>query len=91
PPASNIQYSSFDLPFPASDRDFVFRNDFTVDEKIRGVVIDVKSVNDKRSPEREGIVRGEIVRGRYILIPLGDKTLFQAEYLADPKGSIPVW
>lgn len=91
PPSSNIQYSSFDLPFPASDRDFVFRNDFTVDEKTHGVVIDVKSVADKRAPVRPDLVRGEIVRGRYILIPQGDKTLMQAEYLADPKGSIPSW
>ncbi|MBC7530090.1 MAG: hypothetical protein H7318_00835 [Oligoflexus sp.] len=91
PPSSNIQYSSFDLPFPATDRDFVFRNDFSVDEKLRGVVIDVKSVVDKRASERADLVRGEIVRGKYSLIPQGDKTLMQAEYLADPKGMIPTW
>ena len=91
PPSSNIQYSSFDLPFPASDRDFVFRNDFSVDVKLRGVVIDVKSLIDKRAPERADLVRGEIVRGKYSLIPQGDKTLMQAEYLADPKGMIPTW
>lgn len=91
PPSSNIQYSQFDLPFPASDRDFVFRNDFSVDPELRAVVIDVKSVVDKTAPEREGVVRGEIKRGRYILIPQGDKTILQAEYLADPKGMIPTW
>ncbi len=92
PPASNIQYSSFTLPFPVSDRDFVFRNDFTVSPEYKGVVIEVKSVEDKREPERKGMVRGEIVRGRYILIPQKDgKTLLQAEYLANPKGSIPAW
>ncbi|RYZ51950.1 MAG: hypothetical protein EOP07_20435 [Proteobacteria bacterium] len=91
PPSSNIQYSAFDLPFPASDRDFVFRNDFSVDEKLGAVVIDVKSVADKREPEKEGFVRGQIIRGRYVLIPDGDKTIMQAEYQADPKGSIPVW
>lgn len=91
PPSSNIQYSAFDLPFPASDRDFIFRNDFTVDEKLGAVVIDVKSVVDKREAEKDGFVRGEIIRGRYVLIPDGDKTIMQAEYQADPKGSIPVW
>ncbi len=92
PPASNIQYSSFELPFPVSDRDFVFRNDFSVSPEFKGVVIDVKSVSDKREPERRGVVRGEIVRGRYILIPQANgKTLLQAEYLANPKGSIPSW
>ncbi|RZA24401.1 MAG: hypothetical protein EOP10_10000 [Proteobacteria bacterium] len=91
PPSSNIQYSAFELPFPVSDRDFVFRNDFSVDKTIKGVVIDVKSVVDKRQPEKSGTVRGEIVRGKYILIPQGDKTLIQAEYLADPKGSVPAW
>ncbi|RZA12635.1 MAG: hypothetical protein EOP10_31120, partial [Proteobacteria bacterium] len=91
PPSSNIQYSAFELPFPVSDRDFVFRNEFTVDKSLKGVVIDVKSVVDKRQPEKSGTVRGEIVRGKYILIPQGDKTLIQAEYLADPKGSVPAW
>ncbi|MBC7658953.1 MAG: hypothetical protein H7249_04530 [Chitinophagaceae bacterium] len=91
PPTSNIQYSQFNLPFPASNRDFVFRNDFSVDQKTKGIVIDVKSVADKRAPERDGIVRGEIIRGRYFLIPQGDKTIIQAEYLADPKGLIPAW
>lgn len=91
PPSSNIQYSQFNLPFPASNRDFVFRNDFSVDPKTKGVVIDVKSVVDKRAPDRDGVVRGEIVRGKYYLIPQGDKTIIQAEYLADPKGLIPAW
>lgn len=91
PPASNIQYSAFTLPFPVSDRDFVFRNDFSVDKEKKAVIIDVKSVEDKRVPLKDGVVRGEIVRGRYVLIPQGDKTLIQAEYLADPKGSIPAW
>lgn len=91
PPASNIQYSAFTLPFPVSDREFVFRNDFTVDKAQRAVVIDVKSVEDKRQPIKEGNIRGEIVRGKYTLIPQGSKTIIQAEYLADPKGSVPAW
>ncbi len=93
PPSSNIQYSEFTLPFPASNRDFVFRNDFSVDKSLNAVIIDVKSVDDKRMPPKDdGTVRGEIIRGHYVLIPLGEnKTYIQAEYLADPKGIIPAW
>ena len=90
-PLENVQYSLFSLPFPVSNRDFVFRNLYSVDPATNSVIIDVKSVTSKEQPEREGIVRGEILVGRYFLTPMGDKTLLQAEYLADPKGFLPSW
>ncbi|RZI55229.1 MAG: hypothetical protein EOP14_06870, partial [Pseudomonas sp.] len=91
-PLTHIQFAAFDMPFPVSDREFVYSYDFRVDTALNGIVVDVKSVESKKAPAvKEGAVRGEIVDGRYILIPQGDKTFVQAEYLADAKGSLPVW
>lgn len=91
-PLTHIQFAAFSMPFPVSDREFVYSYDFKVDSDLNAVVVDVKSVEtDKAPPVREGAVRGEIVDGRYILIPEGDKTFVQAEYLADAKGSLPTW
>ncbi len=91
-PLVHIQYASFDMPFPVSDREFVYSYEFKVDPEINGVVVNVKSVDSPKAPPvADGDVRGEIVDGRYILIPHGDKTFVQAEYLADAKGSLPTW
>lgn len=91
-PLVHIQYAAFSMPFPVSDRDFVYRYEFKVDPELNGVVVDVKSVQNEKEPvSKDGTVRGEIVAGKYILIPEGDKTLVKAEYLADPKGSLPTW
>lgn len=91
-PLTHIQYASFDMPFPVSDREFVYTYDFRVDSELNAVVVDVKSVeNPKAPPVADGDVRGEIVEGRYILKPMGEKTFVQAEYLADAKGSLPIW
>ncbi|RZA22911.1 MAG: hypothetical protein EOP10_14150 [Proteobacteria bacterium] len=91
-PLTHIQYASFDMPFPVSDREFVYSFDFSVDPKLNAVVVDVKSVDSPKAPAvTPGNVRGEIIDGRYILKPHGDKTYVQAEYLADAKGSLPVW
>ncbi|MBC7531298.1 MAG: hypothetical protein H7318_06945 [Oligoflexus sp.] len=91
-PLTHIQFAAFDMPFPVSDREFVYSYDFRVDAALNAVIVDVKSVESKKAPPvKDGSVRGEIVDGRYILIPHGDKTFVQAEYLADPKGSLPAW
>lgn len=91
-PLKHIQLASFHMPFPVSDREFVYTYDFSVNTELNAVVVEVKSVDSPKAPPvGKGDVRGEIVEGRYILKPMGTKTFVQAEYLADPKGSIPSW
>lgn len=91
-PLVHIQYASFAMPFPITDREFVYRYEFKVDPVLNGVVVDVKSVDTPKEPTpRDGNVRGEIVSGKYVLIPDGNKTRVKAEYLADPKGALPTW
>lgn len=90
-PNGNIQYSLFDLPFPVSDRDFLVHNQFSIDVEQKAIVMDIKSVPDAREPEKGDVIRGQVIHGRFVLIPQGDKTIVQAEYLTDPKGLIPNW
>ncbi|HET9240435.1 MAG TPA: START domain-containing protein [Oligoflexus sp.] len=90
---SNIQYAAFSMPFPVTNRDFVYRYDFSVDESINAVIVDVKSVEHPKAPAKDSIgVRGVILHGRYVLQPKGpNQTFVKAEYLADPKGILPTW
>jgi hypothetical protein len=90
---SNIQYAAFSMPFPVANRDFVYRYDFSVDESINAVIVDVKSVEHPKAPAKDTIgVRGVLLHGRYVLIPKGpNQTFVKAEYLTDPKGVLPTW
>lgn len=91
-PLVHVQFAAFDMPFPVADREFIYTYDFRVDTALNAIVIDVKSTTSAKAPPiADGSVRGEIVDGRYILKPMGDKTFVQAEYLADAKGTLPVW
>lgn len=92
-PLSDVQYASFDMPFPVQDRDFVYSFETSVSPEGDAVIIAVKSVEHPAMPPAKTVgVRGEIVRGRYVLYPEGsDATRVIAEYLADPKGSLPSW
>ncbi|MDQ3230669.1 MAG: START domain-containing protein [Pseudobdellovibrionaceae bacterium] len=90
---SNIQYAAFSMPFPVTNRDFVYRYDFRVDEAMNAVIVDVKSVEHPKAPASDTIgVRGAVIHGRYVLLPRGpNQTFVKAEYLADPKGILPTW
>lgn len=92
-PLVHIQYASFDMPFPVTDRDFVYRYEFSVNPEDNAVIVDVKSeTHPKATPASSVGVRGEILSGRYILYPEGpNRTFVKAEYLADPKGYLPAW
>jgi hypothetical protein len=92
-PLVHIQYASFAMPFPVTDRDFVYRYEFKVDKAQNAVIVEVKSTRHPKAPESKSVgVRGEIIEGRYVLYPRGsDRTFVRAEYLADPKGLLPSW
>ncbi|NRA63819.1 MAG: hypothetical protein HRU19_05015 [Pseudobacteriovorax sp.] len=88
----SIQYAAFDMPFPVSDRDFVYRYEFSYDPDKHMITVDVKSVTHSSAPEEDTIgVRGEIKFGEYRLYPRknGKKTYVEVEYMTDPKGYLP--
>jgi START domain len=82
-----IMSEKFNLPWPVSDRDFVFA--FKTYEKDDGFLIVAKSI-DIGVPERSGVVRGEVVSSAFYIRRVTPK-LASVTYLVcvDPKGSIP--
>ncbi len=91
---TSIQYAAFDMPLFIADRDFVYRYQFSYDQELGAIVVDSKSVTHPSAPAGKSVgVRGEIVMGKYRLYPRdgGKSTYVEVEYLADPKGSLPVW
>lgn len=92
-PLVHIQYASFNMPFPVTDRDFVYRYEFIANPTKNAVVVTIKSVKHPKTPESQSVgVRGEILSGQYVLYPKGpNRTFVTVEYLADPKGSLPAW
>jgi hypothetical protein len=85
-----VVYQHFSLPFPISDRDYVYRGRATRDK--HGVVtLDIASVTHPKAPATVG-VRAHLIGSRYVLTPKGpDKTYVVVEVHTDPKGAIPTW
>lgn len=86
-----LEYSHFAAPWPASDRDFVYRQKqlHRDDEKIV-FVVNVEETD--LMPEQDGIVRAEMIQSQYTLTALSkNQTNAELIFLADPKGWLPDW
>lgn len=93
-PVESVQYGAFTMPFPASDRDFVYSYRFTYNPTEKMVEVDVASTTHPDAPETKSVgVRGRILRGKYRLYSRdgGKKTFVEVEYQADPMGLLPTW
>jgi hypothetical protein len=82
-----VRYDRFKAMWPVSDRDFVYV--FKAIQREDGILLVGKSV-DFGVPEREDVVRGELVASGSYLKRAGERVT-EMTYLvcADPKGSIP--
>ena len=85
------EYQLFGLPWPASDRDFVFTvKASTIDTK-GSVLIAIESVELPDPIPTRG-VRGKLIKSSFLLEPLGPKrTLVTVEIFSDPRGLLPGW
>ena len=85
-----VVYQQFDLPFPISDRDYVYRGKAVGGPGGR-VVLHMHSVKHEKAPETVG-VRAHLIGSKYELIPKsGEQTIVIVEIHTDPKGLIPSW
>ena len=86
-----LEYSLFSAPWPASDRDFVYRQRLLHkdDEKI----IFVMNVEESDlMPEQDGAVRADMIESQYTLTSLRESsTKAELIFYADPKGWLPDW
>ena len=87
-----LEYNLFDAPWPASNRDFVFRVTAYPDAKSGDILFIMKSEPSPLLPEQDGIVRGILLESTFRLIKLAPgKTKIELLFQADPKGWIPLW
>ncbi len=86
-----VSYSSYDLPWPLADRDYVVQSDLAVDWQANELRLTLKSVEHPNAPKSVG-VRAELTESQYVLQPRGDdKTFVTVEIVTDPKGMLPAW
>lgn len=93
-PAEYIEYSLFSAPWPASDRDFVYRVkrwQQQVDDQLQ-LSYRMHSVNHQSMPLQSGLIRGEIFSSVYRLTQISaGQTRVELIYHADPRGWLPNW
>ena len=90
-PQEKLEYTLFAAPWPASDRDFIYRMT-AVTQNEDNMVYDMKSEINHQVPEKPGIVRADLVQSTYQLTTLNNgNTQVQLIFHADPKGWLPVW
>ena len=82
-----IMYELYDCPWPVSNRDLV--RAFKVIDREDGVIIASRSI-DAGVPEKDGVVRAEVITYGFYLKRIGDN-ITELTFLAcvDPKGMIP--
>jgi hypothetical protein len=84
-------YNHFDAPWPATDRDYVYRVHFS--QNGEGVITyTMKSEETALMPEQPGIVRAQLLEGIYTLVPTSEtQTKVEFSFYADPRGHLPGW
>ncbi|SMF59594.1 START domain-containing protein [Pseudobacteriovorax antillogorgiicola] len=86
-----IAYSSYKVPWPLLNRDYVTQFDLKIDNIANQVIVSLKSVEHPDAPETIG-VRANLIDSRYVLTPLPNgKTRVSVEIQTDPMGYIPSW
>jgi hypothetical protein len=86
-----IEYAHFIAPWPASDRDFIYRTTLlTLNEDT--ISYSMKSEASSLLPEFNSIIRAELIESQYSLHRLANnKTRVDLVFHADLKGWLPVW
>jgi hypothetical protein len=90
-PADLIYYSEVDLPWPASNRDFIIRITLTQDPVTKVMTIVAENM-PKYITEKNGIIRIQRSSGLWYITPI-DADHVRVEYIlqVDPGGWIPAW
>jgi len=87
-----LEYNLFNAPWPASNRDFVFRAKAIPSNRKNTLTYSMKSEPSPLMPEQKDIVRGILHESTFKLTQLeSDKTRVELLFQADPQGWIPNW
>ena len=86
---SCIDVIEISLPWPISDRDYVYHAKAT--NQGESVILSIKSMTHRKAPKTVG-VRAHLHRCTYTLVPKdGNRTHVTVEVHTDPKGILPNW
>ena len=86
-----LVYNLFDAPWPARDRDFIYRLMITSQTE-NEISYTMQSVTTPLMPEKEGVVRAVLIEARYSLTSLNDnQSRIELVFHADLRGHLPVW
>jgi hypothetical protein len=87
-----IEYDHIDMPLFFQDRDFVSKIKMSFDRSKKELVFHYQPSEDPAAPHTD-YLRGELVNTTFILSSIDNdtKTRVDAQFLCDPKGSIPTW
>lgn len=93
-PTEHIEYSLFSAPWPASNRDFVYRVQRLqqpLDDQLQ-LSFRMHSIDHQAMPLQPGLIRGEIFSSEYRLTQISaGQTRVELIYHADPRGWLPDW
>ncbi|OGT19424.1 MAG: hypothetical protein A2V90_01215, partial [Gammaproteobacteria bacterium RBG_16_57_12] len=90
-PTEILQYNHYAAPWPAKDRDFVYRVS-RVRNSDGSVTYVMQSVDSPLMPEQPDKVRAILLDSRYLLTPVTERqTRVELLFHADPRGWIPLW
>jgi hypothetical protein len=87
-----ILYHWMKLPFPADDRDSIFKVTASRDPRTKAVTLRLSTL-DNYLPERKGVVRVKQISGMWNFIPDTAKGTIMVTYQmhSEPGGKLPAW
>ncbi len=86
-----LEYSHFEAPWPATDRDFVYRIQSRA-QTPRQRMFSMQSETSPLMPEQADKIRAELIESVYTLSALGPaRTRVELVFHADLRGWLPVW
>jgi hypothetical protein len=87
-----ILYHWMKLPFPADDRDSIFKVTASRDPRTKAVTLRLSSL-DNYLPEQKGVVRVRQISGMWTFLPGKDNGTITVTYQmhSEPGGKLPAW
>ncbi len=87
-----LEHHIYDMPWPVSDREFVFKRTTHWEDATKTVTVTYHSVEDAKYPHTDEFVRG-IDHGSFWKFTVVDATHTRVEAVAmvDPQGALPSW
>jgi len=86
-----LEYSLFSAPWPATDRDFVYRQRLLHKDN-KKIIFTMSMEESDLMAVQEGVIRADLIESQYTLTAISNnQTHVKLVFSADPKGWLPGW